>query len=160
MTDGRAVFRVSAVWAAAQAMLGMAGGGLFVVAVGFALDRPWPTRPTLFTLGVFGTVMTGTMVGTVALLSRRLTLTVGPAGLAFAQLVGRPVVAGWSDITAVRFRQVALIPHLMLTVRGRRRPLAVPLRLTDPAGFADAVARHAGPGHPLTEAVYRRLPAG
>ncbi len=148
-------FRHSLGWALARQFTVM-GGSLGVV-WGGGLAAGIFTPPPLY---MAGTMMTLVTVATVALCVWRLTLQPRPDGLVVAQLIGRPVVIAWDRIEAVRPGGVSHIAHILLTVRGWRRPVAVPLRLNDLPGFADAVAEFAGDDHPLADALHDRLTGG
>ncbi len=74
-------------------------------------------------------------------------------GLKCSDALGRRHVAAWPTIERVRQINVFGFRYLRVQSSATSRTLWVPLFLSDMPGFCAAIADHAGPDHPLTEAL-------
>jgi hypothetical protein len=82
-------------------------------------------------------------------------VTVSPAGVEWVGMDGQKSFARWDEVRAASpehwlgFNQV----RFDFERAGQLWRSWIPLNLSDPGGFADAVREHAGPDHPLARAL-------
>jgi hypothetical protein len=78
---------------------------------------------------------------------------VGPQGIACEGTWGGPLVVPWDEVTGTDLTYVFGLSDLLVSARGAKRPVWVPLQVADPEGFAAAVREFAGDDHPITREV-------
>jgi hypothetical protein len=149
MTDTATVFRLSVVrlW-----LLAAIGHGLLavlmVLAVGLSGREVNPVYlACVAVVPAFYWVVYGVMF----------RVTVSPAGVEWVGMDGGRMSARWDEVRAAS-------PESWLGFKQARFDFEragvlwrswIPLHLSDPDGFADAVRQHAGPDHPLSRALDR-----
>lgn len=111
-------------------------------------DRPL-SRPGLLT-SLSTSLSCAVALGLVIGLAR---FRVGPEGLRTFNSWGRWSWVPWEAIVRVEPGRYYFLPHLRLTVDGRRTWHWVPLFLHDMGAFRQAVAEVAGARHPLARAL-------
>ena len=84
-----------------------------------------------------------------------LPVRVGPSGLKGYNGFGLPACATWESVRSAELRHVKGSPYIVLEVHGSLTGVAIPLLLTDRAGFFRAVCKHASPSHPMVQLVER-----
>ncbi len=75
--------------------------------------------------------------------------SVSASGIKTFNTFGRWRNVGWDEIARVEPVRYNFLPHLRLTVDGVRLSYWLPLLLSEPEAFREAVGRNAGPAHPL-----------
>ncbi len=147
MTDTATVFRLSVVrlWllaAVAHLLLAV----LMVLAVGLSGREVNPVALACVAVGpAFYWVVYGVTF----------RVTVSSAGLEWMGLDGQRTFAQWDQFRAATPARWLGLSQVGLDFEhaGRLWRSWIPLTLSDPGGFADALREHAGPDHPLTRAV-------
>jgi hypothetical protein len=91
----------------------------------------------------------------VALHTRRPSVFVGPEGIGVEDIATTLYLAKWSTMRSARVVNFGGLRHLYipLVTAGGDAPVWIPLFLCDPAGFTEAVMRHAPEGNPAREAL-------
>jgi hypothetical protein len=74
----------------------------------------------------------------------------GPEGLKSTNMFGVPAFVSWNHIRAADFREIQGIPYIFIEAEGRSQPITVPVWLSNPKSFIEAVREYAGPQNPLT----------
>ena len=123
-------------------------GSAFVVVAHFGWDRPfywfWDgiVAPMLYAL---------LLLGAIAYLRLRLTVSVMPEGLRTFDIWGRDHLAPWAEIERVSRWSFFGMPSARLVCRGIASPLWLPLNLERRDRFDEMVRDYTEAGHPLRE---------
>jgi hypothetical protein len=147
MTDTATVFRLSVVrlWLLA-AVAHILFAVLMVLAVGLSGREVDPVAlACVAVMPAFYWVVYGVMF----------RVTVSPAGLEWMGMDGQRTFARWDQFRAATPARWLGFPQVRLDFEhaGVLWGSWIPLTLSDPGGFADALREHAGPDHPITRAV-------